>query len=105
MCGFGQTAANPVISTIRHFRDEYTAHIEEKRCPALVCKDLISYTIDPEKCGGCTVCAKVCPCGAISGEPKKVHKIDQKKCIKCGVCLSSCPPKFRAVSIISPVTA
>ena len=103
MCGFGQTAANPVISTIRYFRDEYTAHIQEKRCPALVCKDLISYTIEPEKCGGCTVCAKACPCGAIVGEPKKVHRIDQKKCIKCGVCLSSCPPKFRAVSIVSPV--
>ncbi|UCG30156.1 MAG: NADH-quinone oxidoreductase subunit NuoF [candidate division WOR-3 bacterium] len=103
MCGFGQTAANPVISTIRYFRDEYTAHIEEKCCPALVCKDLISYTIEPEKCGGCTVCAKACPCGAIMGEPKKVHEIDQKKCIKCGICLSSCPPKFRAVSIVSPV--
>ncbi|MDH4211744.1 MAG: NADH-quinone oxidoreductase subunit NuoF [candidate division WOR-3 bacterium] len=103
MCGFGQTAANPVVSTIRYFRDEYKAHIQERRCPALVCKDLISYTIDPERCGGCVVCAKACPCGAIIGEPKKVHKIDQKKCIKCGICHTSCPPKFRAVSIVSPV--
>jgi len=103
MCGFGQTAANPVLSTIRYFHDEYKAHIEEKRCPALVCKDLISYTIDPELCGGCTVCAKACPCGAIIGEPKKVHKIDQKKCIKCGICITSCPPKFKAVKIASPM--
>jgi len=103
MCGFGQTAANPVISTIRYFRDEYKAHIEEKRCPARVCKDLISYIIDPERCGGCTVCVKSCPCGAIVGEPKKVHKIDQKKCIKCGICITSCPPKFKAVEIVSPV--
>ena len=103
MCGFGQTAANPVLSTIRYFRDEYRAHIEEKRCPALVCKNLISYTIDTEKCGGCTVCAKSCPCGAITGERKKAHKIDQKKCIKCGICVTSCPPKFKAVKIESPV--
>ena len=103
MCGFGQTAANPVLSTIRYFHDEYKAHIEEKRCPALVCKDLISYTIDPELCGGCTVCAKGCPCGAIVGEPKKTHTIDQKKCIKCGICITSCPPKFKAVKIVSPV--
>lgn len=103
MCGFGQTAANPVISTIRYFRDEYKAHIEERRCPALVCKNLISYTIDADKCGGCTVCTKGCPCGAIVGAPKKVHKIDQQKCIKCGICVTSCPPKFKAVSIESPV--
>jgi NADH-quinone oxidoreductase subunit F len=103
MCGFGQTAANPVISTIRYFQDEYKAHIDEKRCPARVCKDLISYVIVPEQCGGCTVCAKSCPCGAIIGEPKKVYKIDQKKCIKCGICITSCPPKFKAVKVVSPV--
>jgi NADH-quinone oxidoreductase subunit F len=103
MCGFGQTAANPVTSTIKYFRDEYLAHIEEKRCPARVCKDLISYVIEPELCGGCTVCAKSCPCGAIVGESKKVHKIDQKKCIKCGICITSCPPKFKAVKTVSPV--
>jgi NADH-quinone oxidoreductase subunit F len=103
MCGFGQTAANPVLSTIRYFRDEYKAHIIEKRCPALVCKELISYVIDPESCGGCTVCAKTCPSKAIVGEPKKVHTIDQKKCIKCGICITSCPPKFKAIKIVSPV--
>lgn len=103
MCGLGQTAANPVLSTIRYFRDEYEAHIEEKRCPALVCKKLISYVIEPELCGGCTVCAKSCPNEAIIGEPKKVHKIDQKKCIKCGICITSCPPKFKAIKKVSPV--
>ncbi|MGB3480108.1 MAG: NADH-quinone oxidoreductase subunit NuoF [bacterium] len=103
MCGLGQTAANPVLSTIRYFRDEYKAHIEEKRCPALVCKELISYVIDSELCGGCTVCAKSCPNEAIIGEPKKVHKIDQKKCIKCGICITSCPPKFKAIKKVSPV--
>jgi len=103
MCGLGQTAANPVLSTIRYFRDEYKAHIEEKRCPALVCKKLISYVIEPELCNGCTVCAKSCPNEAIIGEPKKVHKIDQKKCIKCGICITSCPPKFKAIKKVSPV--
>jgi NADH:ubiquinone oxidoreductase subunit F (NADH-binding)/NAD-dependent dihydropyrimidine dehydrogenase PreA subunit/(2Fe-2S) ferredoxin len=103
MCGLGQTAANPVLSTIRYFRDEYIAHTMEKRCPALVCKALISYIIDPELCGGCTICLKNCPNGAINGEPKKVHTIDQKKCIKCGICVSVCPPKFKAVKVISPV--
>jgi NADH:ubiquinone oxidoreductase subunit F (NADH-binding)/NAD-dependent dihydropyrimidine dehydrogenase PreA subunit/(2Fe-2S) ferredoxin len=102
MCGLGQTAANPVLSTIKYFRDEYEAHIKEKRCPALVCKELISYVIDSELCGGCTVCAKNCPNKAITGEPKKVHKIDQNKCIKCGICISTCPPKFKAVKIVSP---
>lgn len=103
MCGLGQTAANPVLSTIRYFRNEYKAHIQEKRCPALVCKKLISYVIEPELCGGCTVCAKSCPNEAIIGEPKKVHKIDQKKCIKCGICITSCPPKFKAIKKVSPV--
>jgi NADH:ubiquinone oxidoreductase subunit F (NADH-binding)/Pyruvate/2-oxoacid:ferredoxin oxidoreductase delta subunit len=103
MCGLGQTAANPVLSTIRYFRDEYEVHIEEKRCPALVCKKLISYVIEPDLCGGCTVCAKSCPNDAIIGEPKKPHRINQAKCIKCGICVSSCPPKFKAIKVVSPV--
>jgi NADH:ubiquinone oxidoreductase subunit F (NADH-binding)/NAD-dependent dihydropyrimidine dehydrogenase PreA subunit len=103
MCGLGQTAANPVLSTIKYFRDEYTTHIKELRCPALVCKALISYSIDPQLCGGCTVCVKNCPSSAIIGEPKKVHTIDQSKCIKCGICITICPPKFTAVKIVSPV--
>jgi NADH:ubiquinone oxidoreductase subunit F (NADH-binding)/(2Fe-2S) ferredoxin/ferredoxin len=103
LCGLGQTAPNPVLTTIKYFRNEYVAHIKEKCCPALVCKALISYTIDPELCGGCTVCAKQCPSDAITGEPKKVHMIDQSKCIKCGICLTVCPPKFNAVKKVSPV--
>jgi len=102
MCGLGQTAANPVLSTIRYFRDEYISHTIEKRCPALVCKALISYVIEPESCGGCTVCVENCPSDAITGEPKKVHVIDQKKCVKCGICIASCPPKFKAIKIVSP---
>jgi NADH:ubiquinone oxidoreductase subunit F (NADH-binding)/(2Fe-2S) ferredoxin/Pyruvate/2-oxoacid:ferredoxin oxidoreductase delta subunit len=102
MCGFGQTAANPVLSTLRYFRDEYEMHIKEKRCPALVCKSLISYTIDPKLCKGCTLCARNCPGNAITGKAKQVHTIDQKKCIKCGICLNICPPKISAVKIVSP---
>jgi NADP-reducing hydrogenase subunit HndC len=102
LCGLGQTAPNPVLTTLKYFRDEYETHITEKRCPALVCKNLISYVIDPVLCSGCTVCAKNCPSGAIIGEPKKVHKIDQEKCTKCGICISVCPPKFNAVNKVSP---
>ncbi len=102
LCGLGQTASNPVLTTIKYFREEYLAHIRGKRCPALVCKPLISYVIDPESCSGCTVCAKNCPSAAISGEPKKVHTIDQTTCTKCGICLSVCPPKFKAVKKTSP---
>jgi NADH:ubiquinone oxidoreductase subunit F (NADH-binding)/(2Fe-2S) ferredoxin/Pyruvate/2-oxoacid:ferredoxin oxidoreductase delta subunit len=102
LCGLGQTAPNPVITTIRYFRDEYRAHIEERRCPALVCKALISYVIDPELCGGCTVCARNCPSQAIVGEPRKVHRIIQERCNRCGICITVCPPKFKAVGKVSP---
>jgi NADH:ubiquinone oxidoreductase subunit F (NADH-binding)/(2Fe-2S) ferredoxin/Pyruvate/2-oxoacid:ferredoxin oxidoreductase delta subunit len=97
LCGLGQTAANPIMTTLRYFRDEYEAHVFDKRCPALVCKRLISFAIDPEKCVGCLLCKKACPAGAISGEQKKVHVIDQETCIKCGICLGVCPAKIRAV--------
>jgi len=101
MCGLGTTLPNPVLSTIRYFRDEYEAHIKEKRCPALVCKDLLIYHIIPEKCVGCTVCLKECPVDAIKGQTKFVHIIDQSKCTKCGTCLDVCPPKISAVIKLS----
>ncbi|MEA4831346.1 MAG: NADH-quinone oxidoreductase subunit NuoF [Oscillospiraceae bacterium] len=96
LCGLGQTAPNPVLSTLRYFRDEYEAHVYEKRCPAGQCKALARITIDPEKCKGCTLCAKICPVGAISGTVKNPHVIDQSKCIKCGACMEKC--KFGAIS-------
>ena len=96
MCGLGQTAPNPVLSTLRYFRDEYVEHVVEKKCRAGVCKSLLSYKIDADKCKGCTLCAKKCPVGAISGKVKEAHVIDTTKCIKCGVCESTC--KFGAIS-------
>jgi NADH:ubiquinone oxidoreductase subunit F (NADH-binding)/(2Fe-2S) ferredoxin/NAD-dependent dihydropyrimidine dehydrogenase PreA subunit len=96
LCGLGQTAPNPVLSTIKYFRDEYEAHIRDKRCPAGVCQSLLQYNIDSEKCKGCTICAKNCPAGAISGKVKEPHVIDQSKCLKCGVCMVKCP--FKAIS-------
>ncbi len=95
LCALGQTAPNPVISTLRYFRDEYIAHIVDKKCPAGVCKNLLQYRIDPEKCKGCTMCAKNCPAGAISGTLKNPHSIDPKKCVKCGTCMEKC--KFGAI--------
>ena len=95
LCGLGQTAPNPVLSTLRYFKDEYLEHINEKKCRAGKCKNLVAYAIDPAKCKGCTACARKCPVGAITGEVKKPHAIDPAKCIKCGVCMSTC--KFGAV--------
>ena len=101
LCGLGQTAPNPVLSTIRYFQDEYEAHIKEKRCPAGVCKELISYYIEPDKCQACLICLRNCPVEAITGGKGLVHIIDQEKCIKCGTCLDVCPPRFGAVTRLS----
>jgi len=93
LCGLGQSAPNPVLSTLRYFREEYEAHIFDGKCPAGVCRDLISYVIDTDLCNGCTLCLRECPEGAISGEKKSVHEIDQEKCVRCGLCLSICREK------------
>lgn len=97
LCGLGQTAPNPVLTTIKYFRNEYEAHINDKKCPAKSCPDLLEYTIDADKCRGCTLCSKKCPANAISGEVKSAHKIDRDKCIKCGSCVSVC--RFGAVNV------
>ncbi len=101
LCGLGQTAPNPALTTIRYFKDEYEAHINEKRCPALVCNQLISYYILPDKCQGCGICLRECPAEAISGGKRLVHIIDQERCIKCGTCLDVCPTRFDAVVKVS----
>ena len=96
LCALGQTAPNPVLSTLKFFRDEYVAHVVDKRCPAGVCKKLLRYEIDPDKCRGCTACARKCPVNAINGTVKQPHVIDQAKCIKCGTCMDTC--RFGAIS-------
>ncbi len=97
LCALGKTAPNPVLSTLRYFRSEYDAHIEEKSCPAGVCRELIQYSIDEEKCNGCGLCLKACPNDAISGEKKEAHLINDEVCVKCGICEEQC--KFDAVII------
>lgn len=101
LCALGSTAPNPVLTTLRYFRDEYEAHIYEKRCLARVCRELISYYILPDKCQGCLICLRSCPTEAIAGGKKLVHVIEQSKCIKCGICLDVCPPRFNAVVKVS----
>ena len=96
LCALGQRAPNPILSTLHFFRDEYIAHIVDKKCPAGVCKKLLSYEIDPEKCRGCTLCARNCPAGAITGKVKEPHVINKEKCVKCGACIEKC--KFGAIS-------
>jgi NADH-quinone oxidoreductase subunit F len=107
LCALGKSAPNPFLSTLRYFRDEYEAHIKDKRCPALSCKELISYYIDADKCSACMICLRKCPVDAIDGGKKKIHVIDQDKCTNCGTCLDVCPVKFDAVKKVSgePVPA
>jgi NADH:ubiquinone oxidoreductase subunit F (NADH-binding)/(2Fe-2S) ferredoxin/NAD-dependent dihydropyrimidine dehydrogenase PreA subunit len=101
LCALGKSAPNPFLSTLRYFRDEYEAHIKEKRCPALCCKELIAYHIDPNKCRACLICLRQCPAGAIAGGKNRTHIIDQEKCTKCGTCFEVCPTRFGAVEKIS----
>ncbi len=101
LCALGKSSPNPFLSTLKYFRDEYEAHVKEKRCPALSCKELISYHIDPDKCQACMICFRKCPSEAIGGGKNRIHVIDQEKCTKCGTCFEVCPPRFRAVRKIS----
>jgi NADH-quinone oxidoreductase subunit F len=101
LCALGKSAPNPFISTLRYFRDEYEAHIKEKRCPALSCKKLIAHYIDPTKCKACMTCLRKCPANAIDGAKKTIHVINQEKCTNCGTCLEVCPTRFSAVRKIS----
>ena len=103
LCALGKTAPNPVLSTLKYFRHEYEAHIKEKRCPALSCKELIAFHIDPAKCKGCGSCLRKCPATAIEGGKKTIHVIDQEKCTKCGTCIEACPAAFQAISKLSGV--
>jgi NADH-quinone oxidoreductase subunit F len=106
LCGLGQTAPNSVLTTMQYFRDEYEAHLREKRCPAGVCKALFSYYIDLDKCKACMICLRNCPAEAIIGEKGQIHVIDQEKCTKCGTCFDVCPDRFGAVTKVSgPVPA
>jgi NADH-quinone oxidoreductase subunit F len=101
LCALGGTAPNPVLTTLRYFRDEYEEHIKNKRCPALACKELVSYYILADKCQGCRICLRNCPSGAIKGDKRLVHVVDQSMCTKCGNCLDVCPPRFAAVIKVS----
>ncbi|MGM0394019.1 MAG: NADH-ubiquinone oxidoreductase-F iron-sulfur binding region domain-containing protein [Thermodesulfobacteriota bacterium] len=101
LCALGKSAPNPFLSTLKYFRDEYEAHIHDKRCPALSCKELISFYIDPDRCTGCGTCRKQCPADAIDGDKKLIHIIDQDKCTRCGTCFEVCPPKFSSVIKLS----
>ncbi|TSK05979.1 MAG: NADH-quinone oxidoreductase subunit NuoF [Geobacter sp.] len=103
LCALGKTAPNPVLSTLKYFREEYEAHIKEKRCPALSCKELIAFHIDPERCKGCGSCLRKCPANAIEGGKKTIHVIDQEKCTKCGTCIEACPAAFQAIDKLSGV--
>lgn len=99
LCGLGQTAPNPVLTTLKYFRDEYEAHVIEKRCPAKICKDLIDYVVIEDKCSGCGLCKRKCPVNAITGDKKQPHHIDNSICIRCGLCRSAC--KFKAIEAVS----
>jgi ferredoxin len=95
LCGLGQTAPNPVLSTLSHFRDEYIAHVKDKKCPAKVCRSLVQYVILEDKCKGCGLCTRNCNIGAISGKLQETHRIDQDICLKCGMCMNIC--RFKAI--------